>query len=136
MFKVVLAAVAVFAFTASAYANDSSVARITVKGIDPGSLQVNKDVKFYGENANTFFQMLPGIKLAESRQEQQKENAKHRHLSIASKGYTLELSCTTVSYDKNGNEMKNPNGTECRIALANPDPEYGDSFELRPPVCK
>lgn len=136
MFKLTFSAFATLFFVASAQANDSAVAKISVKGIDPGSLQENKEVKFYGGNADTFFQMLPGIKIAGTRDEQRKQNSKHRGLMVVSKGNTLYVNCTKVGSDADGNETKLAYGTECSISFAKGADEEGDSFELKPRVCK
>lgn len=136
VFKCLLATALVLASASLAQANDSAFAKIRVKAIAPGSLKMGQDVKFYGTNADKFFEMLPGIAAAVQPEEQKQLDAWNRYLAIVSGKNSINISCSKNHYDeKSGELVKNANGTECRIALSKPETE-GDSFDYEAPVCK
>lgn len=114
----------VVAFNVSA--NDSAVPKIAVKGIDPMGNFQGTSFRIYGGNTADFFEMLPGIAVAES-EYNQKLAQKYRHLLVESKGWALDIYC-----NKNENVQ---NGIECRFDLNKKDSQwedYGDSFDWAP----
>jgi hypothetical protein len=123
--KAVLASTLVLASVSFAQANDSAFAKIRVKAISPGSLKADQPVKFYGTNANHFFEMLPGILSAMPPEDQKQADETYRYLAIVSGKNSINITCM----------KKKVTGTECTIALAKPETE-GDSYDYEAPVCK
>lgn len=115
-----------------ASANDSSVPKITVKGIKPVNAQSGTVISFYGKNTDVFFDMIPAISSVMP-DEDVKYAKVYRSLLLESNGWLVDISCAKA--DENGN----PKATECSFELIKKTPDtmdyMGDSYEWAP-SCK
>jgi len=121
MLKSILSIAAVLAVSSFAQANDASIPKIDVKGIKPGGVKVGQKITIYGGNSADFFNMLPAAALAG---DDGTHAAKNRTLSLISKRYSVNLSCS-----------KETGTTVCEISLNEGGSDDGDHHDVKP-VCQ
>lgn len=119
----------------SAFADDASIPKIDVKGINPGSLTQEKPIEFYGKNVDTFFKMLPGVISVDSNFDKMNTEV-NRQLTIQSKSYDLTFVCSKGSVETTDNgtyvTKLDPNGTKCIISVTKNPEREGDGYDFKP----
>jgi hypothetical protein len=130
-----------------AFANDGGIAFVAVKGVNPGPMRDGQVIKFFGEDAGKFMQLLPSsrtvLDIMVPPQEAALRKLNERSLLIASNGWNLVLGCSGVKIvdEPTANGSSQPRvvpapQVECQISLHKVhDPFYkfdlaGDGFPL------